>query len=166
MRKRGALLMAGAIPTIAGAAVAALPDRALGLPDWSGWIALIPGLALLAAALPRRITQPLSILLLVAGGTMVCQPWSADLYRYSMALLLVAVVIFTVSSHLPEESTVLSSRALQMRAVGRAALFLGVILSLQPYSDLLFAGGLFAAASGALLTMATSFSAGGSAAPP
>jgi hypothetical protein len=164
MSKRNTLLIAGAVLSVAGAVVAAFPDRTLGLPDWSGWIALIPGLAMLAAALPRRITQPLGILLLVAGGTMVCQPWSADLYRYSMALLLVAVVVFTVSTHQPDENAAPTPRALQMRAVGRAALFLGVILCLQPYFDLLFAAGLFAVAAGALLTMATSFSTAGSAA--
>jgi hypothetical protein len=56
--------------------------------------------------LSTRVFEPLSMWLMIAGIVALCQPWSQTLHRYSVAILLLGLVGFSIFSHIrPLEGT-------------------------------------------------------------
>ena len=57
-------------------------------------------------ALSYRYLEPLSQVVMVLGIVMLCQPWSADLHSYSVTVILIGLVGFSVFSKIkpPVES--------------------------------------------------------------
>jgi hypothetical protein len=50
--------------------------------------------------LSRKYFEPLSMLTMVAGIVALCQPWSAVLHRWSVAVMLAGLIGFAVFSHI------------------------------------------------------------------
>jgi uncharacterized membrane protein YccC len=49
--------------------------------------------------LSTKVFEPLSMWLMIAGIAALCQPWSETLHRYSVAILLIGLIGFSIFSH-------------------------------------------------------------------
>ncbi|MBA3845773.1 MAG: hypothetical protein H0X45_03885, partial [Planctomycetes bacterium] len=88
--------------TIGAAALAigacsALTSLVPAMSDWLGCLLALIGVILIGTALPKRVLEPLAIVLLITGGIMNCQPHLIDLFRYNTAVLVIAAALFTVA---------------------------------------------------------------------
>jgi len=53
--------------------------------------------------LNERYLSPASQTLMILGIIALCQPWSLILHRYSVTIMLIGLIAFLVTSHIPPE---------------------------------------------------------------
>ncbi len=124
--------------------------------DWLGCLLALIGVILIGTALPKRVLEPLAIVLLITGGIMNCQPHLIDLFRYNTAVLVIAAALFTVASHLADDRREPTALGARTRVAAVALIALGGVALVQPWWLALAIPGAVALALGVAATVASS----------
>lgn len=144
------------VATLAIGACSALTTLLPAVPDWLGCLLLLLGVILIGTTLPKRVLEPLAIVLLIAGGLMNCQPHLIDLFRYNTAVLVIAAALFTVASHLADDRHEPTRLGARTRTLAVALIALGGAALVQPWWLALAIPGAIAVAIGVAATVVSS----------